>query len=163
VCEPLGTGNNNFQPGYILRAAYGGVLAMTNGTTIVQFNTAATPTLKCVLSTAGGDILIGALQVNGANNGLEPVVTAAHGTGCVTVLGTATFGADLLVWPSAEKGALAGEYTILTANNLVLNNSSEPRLAPGFDPSVWRVTSQPGANGWVKLRYSRGGTLFMVR
>ena len=159
LCEPVFGNADLPYPGFTLRAACGGVLSLTNNanTAILMMNASgALDGPKTVLNTAGGEIRCGALQVNGANNGLAPVVTAAHGTGKVVVKGTATFGANTWVWPTAEKGAAAKEYIILEAGTLI----GAPLLAPDVDTSVWRLRDE---NNKLYLRYSRGGTLFMLK
>ncbi|MCL1887599.1 MAG: hypothetical protein FWF96_01850 [Kiritimatiellaeota bacterium] len=162
LCEPTGTSAAALVNNYTLRAALGGVLAVTNGannaaTATITLNTvAATPEARAELVTAGGEIICGTLTANAAGNGFAPVVTATHGTGKVVVKGTATFDAETWVWPSAEKGAQAGEHIILDAGTLI----GAPLLAPGVDTSVWRLREDDNK---LYLRYSRLGTLFMLK
>ncbi|MCL1909945.1 MAG: hypothetical protein FWG05_03310 [Kiritimatiellaeota bacterium] len=73
--------------------------------------------------TSGGEIGCANLIVY-AGNGLAPVVTAAHGTGKITVSGRADFAAGTFIKPSAEPGAAPGEYEILSGRINGKNNIS---------------------------------------
>jgi len=148
---------NRFGPlvgNYLEAAAYG---VVTNISTLhVGYNKPA-EVYGNYVRTSGGKVYCDAVEFT-PGNGLKPVVTKDHGTGCIET-GNVTFANPTYVWPWAEKGAPAGKYKIVQATGTFTNNGIQ--LAPGTEKN-WRLNVVPLEKA-VYLTYTQPATLVLLR
>ena len=114
------------------------------------------------LRTSGGEIICDSLTINSGNY-LAPLVSAANGTGVITVNGTVTFADGARIRPEIEQNAPCGEYTIMTFETLAgdgLDNEGIPRFVPETLDGVWRLRLKDNA---LILRYSQFATFIIVK